>query len=440
MTNTTGIDFSFVKNTENSSVTLYLKSYNLINNGVSSRNLPLKHEKHVLENINFNSLTERALFPKKLVDHLVSFATKIEGNKKVFVVEHSQEHKLLSKYKPINDVLGFHGENAKKLNNTPKQKPRHTRLYGRRRSNYKDVNNEKTTTPKIQYKSTVYIDFCSSSDPIVKTNELSIVGYDSNHNFKNKINAIFDHKTYEQNLHESFSEYAVNELLPHIELANSKSQNVIVNYSRDDAYLISRLKHEIESKNIKNVGFTKQKNLNQKEKQDNIHNFINKKFIDVNDLENKRVVYCDGSALNGNLGAGFLIRDKDSDDITQAISQKENRHYKGSNGAETLAFISALELIKKEKLNNKPLYFVFDSDYVFVNLNRIQENKEVCPARKHLFERALSLIDDIGVDVSSLVIKSHLAHHEAITPDHRNVMHYNKIADKLAAKGSRKLV
>lgn len=107
---------------------------------------------------------------------------------------------------------------------------------------------------------------------------------------------------------------------------------------------------------------------------------------------------------------------------------------RSSDQAELVALREALKFIDKKGKNDKPIHFVFDSDFVFKNLNCIIEGQPTFEQTLYQdeFKEITDIIQRNNLTIKSVSLKSH--QFGEINPDFKDVVDYNEKVDKLTKR------
>lgn len=464
MTPSIGIDFTVTNFVEKKRLDTAMHSFYLGENLVESRKNTCREKNLVIENVEFNSLSERESRKKIILKNLRDFFEKHKDENlpiKIFVTKNSFEHNILQYDEFFFNKIAFHGNQIKKdtvnkkidsatkpfkytqeKNSTKnKSKPKNNNIQGNKKQlPHEELINSFSSIDEISFsqekylRNTLFLEFETQNELSLKAYEISIIGYQSHSDYMDQRSPVLENISHGQDKKGGLSAYATQLLMPHINMAIKEKNNVVITFLEKDVSLVASLRRQLKAKNINNVKFIKAVEKRQDKSKENIIDFISKKYEDLNDLSNKTVIYTDGSFIDGRMGSGFLIKSEGKQDIKGHYSQKEDKLYKHSNGAEILAFVKALEKIKDSKLTSKPIYFVFDSNYVFVNLSKFLNGDTIPNPNRPSFQRAIDLIKELGIEdkIHATVIKSHIKYRDAISPEHKALIKANDVVDSLS--------
>lgn len=442
----TGIIFSIDKDIDNESMSINLHEfeYEEGRNTLHSSNVPTKYNTTKIDNINFNSLVERTRNREKIIN-LIKKELKENPERKIFVQPKSEEYALLKSDPQLSKKIGVVGAatTRKYTEKTTYSQPSYLRRKHNKPTPEKAISKHKAKLkkqevpfiqPKISDDKHLHLEFDVEASALFKAYQFSLVGFNSRSRYINDGEKLINKTTIMQNNEGYASDTLIKHIIPEIKLAQSKEQKVVIHHTVKNNHLAQDIRNELAKLGLTNCSF-ELKSRSQINSKDTIEEFMTQKFHDIHDLSNKVVVYCDGSEEQGRVGSGFVIRQNDTEDMPFAVRA---RHLNTSTEAEIFAFTQSLRELDKLNLKGKDIYYVFDSDYVFMNISKRMNGDRSIPNIEH-FDEAISLLEQLDCDFKSVVVKSHVDPTNAINNDHRKIIQYNDQVDALAKQGKNKI-
>ncbi len=427
------VDFLINFNPDDNSISYHFKSYQLRQN---SRNRIVLKEKHFnVENIDFSSEEQTINVGKKILRRLREFSQEYGKNlDSIRVREGSLEHNILRLDPNLSQLIGFIGQvRANQAKPRPKEE-------AKKQGTIKPYS--PTPHHSLIDEPTTYINVNVVNNLAFKTHAISMRGYDTKRDFARKQSPIFEYVSQDQN-HKicSLDNYVCDLIMPHLAYAKKKGKKVLLKYRSDEKSFMHVLQNRIKARKFKHVTLSeisKSNTRNNDERRVNnesITDFIKDKYKRIVEFDSSEiVVFTDGSYAKGQIGAGFLIKRKGERDITGSKSIAENKLYRNSNGAELLSLITSLEKLRYMGVQDTTVHYVFDSDYIFKNLETISKGGKINNNVRPLFDRALDLIKEMNIEVESTVIKSHTLKQAAIDKYHSQIIEDNDLVDAISKR------
>jgi ribonuclease HI len=345
-----------------------------------------------------------------------------------YTTEGSLEHNILdnSEHK---DSIQFHGCKIKrdKLKDL--------------KDNYLEKSVKEKEVNEKDYKNFIFFDFDLNTEELFKTHEITIARYDSFEDLNAENNFVFENHYITNSLKKSNHDWFIDLAEPHIKMAYEEGKKVYFQAKSYHMPYIYSLNNALAKQGLEKVAIKRKNNPLYKIKKELSYERIRKhmieKYDDLTNLEDKYVVYCDGASVVMDEGilnsSAFIFREKDANDfefVKRNISQdKNNQVY-----AEVNALVFSINHIINVNKTDKPIHFVFDSDYVFksfeATLNKNYDRvSEKC---KDIFSDIEDKIEKYKLNLQGIVLKGHQL------SDHNNKKHevilYNEKVDQIASK------
>lgn len=377
----------------------------------SVNNFPYRNQTIKNGQQNFNNSEE-------VISFLSDIKKNLNGKLDFFILKNSSEHELL-KLGDFNDNLCFVGQQQKEKNEN-------TFLNTHKR--YKPVK------MPIEDKNGFFIDLNINNERSFKTNEFVAKGYSSYNNMLSK-KSLFENSIIFQHSYTSSHDNFIDFILPHILKIQEDFDNIYICTKSNNFPYISSLNRKLTSLGHKTVK-QKFKTLNNSadaKSQKRIEQYMKDIYEDLGNLNDKYVIYCDGAVLNNGslLSGAFIFRENGKKDIERNHLQRCSS--KQSDKAELIALQQSIKYIVDNNKNDKPIHFVFDSDYIFKHLNAVLGNDDFEFTRyKKEFEELKDIIKLNNLNIKTLVLKSHQT--TDLNSFSKEVVNYNKKVDELTKK------
>ena len=199
-------------------------------------------------------------------------------------------------------------------------------------------------------------------------------------------------------------DFKINNIYINTKYSENNSKNIMKKIINANKYDNVKSIGLIEKK-IKRPLFDKSELLDIRDKVDNS---LNHK-IDSNKFH---VIYSDGSCNESHFSAAFIIDSLNSQCSDSFVSEfKDGVQKNNSNYAELVALYCALNTVIQNKLFDKPLSFIFDSDFVALNLRWIKEKRYELISKQfknsQLFRKIYKIIENYDINFVLTTIKSH---------------------------------
>lgn len=223
----------------------------------------------------------------------------------------------------------------------------------------------------------------------------------------------------------------------HVNSLNLNLKNLYINNKYNDMnknYPIKKYIKLKDFKNLKNLHFIDEKfkkpfllDFEIKEMRQKMDQFLKEK----SDSNKFTVVYTDGSCFEDKYSAACLI-ESGSNKYQYSFSDNVKSNIKNtSNYSELVALYTALDIIVKKQIFDKPLSFVLDSDHISINLRWLKEKRYDLIDKKlkksALFRKIYKIINHYNLNYVLTTVKSH-------TNNKMELYLKNKIVDEMANK------
>lgn len=223
----------------------------------------------------------------------------------------------------------------------------------------------------------------------------------------------------------------------HINSLGLNLKNLYINNRYNDMNTYFPIKKYIKLKdihNLKNLHFIYEKfkkplimDTEIKEMRAKMDNFLKEK----SDSNKFTVIYTDGSSFEDKYSAACLIENGNRK-FEKVVSNKAKEEVKNnSNYSELVAIYTALDIVFKNNLLDKPLSFVLDSDFISINLRWIKEKRydlvDKNLKKSSLFRKIYKMLNYFDFNYVLTTVKSH-------TNNKMDLYLKNKIVDEMANK------
>lgn len=272
----------------------------------------------------------------------------------------------------------------------------------------------------------VFINIDIFSHNLYKSREISISAFDSYKDLKENENALFSSREITNkninNLHQNFIE----SLLVHIENFQQQGKKIQIHSTPKNLPFISSLNSHLKEKGLEPVSFKTKKNNYQikKQSENRISEEMNSKYNELLDVTDKYLVCSDGGILsqgqsNEVVSGAFIVVSQDGEEERQIqLSEKD----KNSDYSELFALREALVHMVNTKKTDKPINFVFDSNYASQELQAIIKKD---PSLSRYSEKN----SDILLDIKNIIEKNDLKLDSFVLKSHQNIFLKHKMVE-----------
>lgn len=314
----------------------------------------------------------------------------------------------------------------------------------------KEIKKENITPAKqndITNTNNVYIDFELHKESLLKTTEMAIYFYDSEADILSQRNLLKKDNIIYNSLKKSIHDIFIELLEPHIKIAQEEGKNVFIRSKMYNSPYIHSLNKHLQNNGLNKVSIKfKSNNQNEHRKEESIlriKEYMKNIYDDLTNLEDKYVCYCDGSSAEFSTSdkvlnsSAFIFREIGKQDV-ESVSRTVHANKEEQVFAEVNALVNAIDFIIQNDKTDKPISFVFDSNYVFKSFEALitGEEERFTEKTRHIFNQLQEKIKAFDIDINGVLLKSHQQF------DFNNIKHevvlYNEKVDKIAGKNIQK--
>ena len=312
------------------------------------------------------------------------------------------------------------------------------------KDNYLETYSFKPTIEELSDKleSFIFLDCDFNTEELFKTHEITISKYNNEKDLLANSNSVFENHHISNSLEKSNHDWFIEVVEPHVKAAYEDGKQVYIQAKTYHMPYVFSLNNSLKKQNIEPVSMKTRRNPQYKIKKelsyDRIRKHMTEKYDDLINLNDKYVFYCDGATVlleeEGILNSSaFIFKEKNKKDVDFVIRKK----YKNNSDqiyAEINALVFAIDFVIDNNKTDKPIHFVFDSDYVYKSFEAtVNNNKDRVSDRcKDIFEDISIKIKEHNLVLSGVLLKSHQLS-EANKKKHPVVL-YNEKVDMLAKK------